>query len=173
MDFDKNAINFFRTYLNFVKTYPPKKPNTVQRPSNGGFGTPILKMAESVIGSRFSEVEAVGVKSCLNYLIETIEIEDKCWWLFQTYRYRFDFNTSTISLLSDSIILNIVLYRNELYERHTNLSAHILNQMTYGFELVCNWIYHCTPITPNENDLIVCCDVEHLKQFIYKQEATP
>lgn len=156
---NSEAIDLVRTYQKISEKYGQKKFGNQKSCLH------IIQLAESVIGTNFDWVALKGVHVCLTYEVKRIAWQNSIWGIPTSKSKIFSYYDRQVPLITSSIILTIVAYRNQLNERETNLSHVYINMIITGLEWMCYLIKEGATIDSKIEE-IEFLDVEKTKGWI-------
>lgn len=165
-EFCNPTIDIIRTYDQFDKHSDSKKK------WRHVFGDQIVKLALGVVSGYPHQEDLIGIRKCLEFQI--------CQLKKPEYIFKFQFTSSNIGddikiqnnqrLLSDSLILSVIEFREHLDERATGLASITRNKLRRGFELCCIWGSEGELLDPKSNDWVITRENEKFLKFISTAE---
>jgi hypothetical protein len=166
MKFSEKCIDLIETQKAFEARY---KNSGISRDR---FGFSVVQAAHEAIGRYgVSNDELKGINRTLLACTGNLKKRSYIWMLplpSQTVFSRGPFGglweSENVSLLVESLIATVLIYRNSLWEFETNLAQILLYELTCGFERSCDWIVRGVPLDQEENDLIKLVNVVQLHE---------
>lgn len=130
----------------------------------------ISNMADGVITEYIEGKKLIGIKACIEYQIRHAKFKNylgpftlKSEKIFQ---YPGESERKNISLLADSLIATVIMYRIQLNEHHSNLSSIVFSELNAGLEWCLCWASRGISLSSSENEYITTFKKEEVEQYI-------
>ncbi|MDX1526922.1 MAG: hypothetical protein R3273_11865 [Pseudidiomarina maritima] len=130
----------------------------------------ISNMAEGVITEYIESKKLIGIKACIEYQIRHAKFKNylgpfplKSEKVFQ---YPGESERKQISLLADSLIATVIMYRIQLNEHHSNLSSIVFSELNAGLEWCLYWASRGISLSASSNEHISTFKKEEVEQYI-------
>jgi hypothetical protein len=164
---------FCNPTLDLIRTYDQYEKHTSSKTKwKHTFGNQIVCLALGVISEYPREEDLIGIRRCIEFEIGQLKKPE--------YIFAFHFTSSELGdgikiqnnqqLLSDSLILSIIEFRDHLNEHASGLASITKNKLRRGFELCCIWGSEGDLLKPNTNDWVITRENRKILKYISTAE---